>query len=78
MDNVMLTVGRLIALIELAESPLECAHIVLCLDRSIPEDDAKALMRSLRWAGFELTTLDHWAKDVDVVSKKWLFMGMEV
>ena len=74
----MLTIDRLIALIELAESPLECAHIVLCLDRSIPEDDAKALMRSLRWAGFELTTLDHWAKDVDVVSKKWLFMGMEV
>ncbi|EMR66320.1 putative ornithine decarboxylase antizyme protein [Eutypa lata UCREL1] len=68
----------LIALIELAEGPLECSHVVLCLDREIPEDDNKALMRNLQWAGFELTTLDHWAKDVDVTSRKWLFMGMEV
>ncbi|KAK7749177.1 hypothetical protein SLS62_008358 [Diatrype stigma] len=68
----------LIALIELAEGPFECSHVVLCLDREIPEEDAKALMKNLQWAGFELTTLDHWAKDVDVTSRKWLFMGMEV
>ena len=68
----------LIALIELAEGPFGCSHVVLCLDRDIPESDAKALMRNLQWAGFELTTLDRWAKDVDVVSRKWLFMGMEV
>lgn len=75
---VLTILNRLIALIELAEGPLECSHVVLCLDREIPEDDNKALMRNLQWAGFELTTLDHWAKDVDVTSRKWLFMGMEV
>ncbi|RYO90789.1 hypothetical protein DL764_008392 [Monosporascus ibericus] len=68
----------LIALIELAEGPFGCSRVVLCLDRDIPESDAKALMRNLQWAGFELTTLDHWAKDVDVVSRRWLFMGMDI
>ncbi|KAI1408407.1 ornithine decarboxylase antizyme-domain-containing protein [Hypoxylon sp. FL1857] len=68
----------LIALIELADGPLECSNIVICVDRSMPDDYAKTLMRSLQWVGFELTTLDHWAKDIDVTSDKWLFMGMEV
>ncbi|OTB09190.1 hypothetical protein M426DRAFT_70962 [Hypoxylon sp. CI-4A] len=68
----------LIALIELADGPLGCAHVVICVDRMMPPDYAKALMRSLQWVGFELTTLDHWAKDVDVTSNKWLFMGMEI
>ncbi|KAI8633989.1 ornithine decarboxylase antizyme-domain-containing protein [Xylariaceae sp. FL1651] len=68
----------LIALIELADVPLGCTHVVICMDRSMPEDHAKALMKSLQWVGFELTTLDHWAKELDVVSDKWLFMGMEV
>ncbi|KAI1105110.1 ornithine decarboxylase antizyme-domain-containing protein [Jackrogersella minutella] len=68
----------LIALIELADGPVGCAHVVICVDRRMPADYAKALMRSLQWVGFELTTLDHWAKDVDVTSNKWLFMGMEI
>ncbi|OTA80774.1 hypothetical protein M434DRAFT_86090 [Hypoxylon sp. CO27-5] len=68
----------LIALIELADGPLECSNVVICVDRSMPHDYAKTLMKSLQWVGFELTTLDHWAKDVDVTSDKWLFMGMEV
>ncbi|KAK8098433.1 ornithine decarboxylase antizyme [Apiospora kogelbergensis] len=67
----------LIGLIELAD-PLDCSRVVICMERSIPEDDAKALMRSLQWVGFELTTLDHWSKDLDTTSSKWLFMGMEV
>ncbi|KAK8116228.1 hypothetical protein PG984_012730 [Apiospora sp. TS-2023a] len=67
----------LIGLIELAD-PMECSRIVICMERSIPEDDAKALMRSLQWVGFELTTLDHWSKELDTTSNKWLFMGMEV
>ncbi|KAI0896633.1 ornithine decarboxylase antizyme-domain-containing protein [Annulohypoxylon nitens] len=68
----------LIALIELADGPVGAAHVVICVDRKMPADYAKALMRSLQWVGFDLTTLDHWAKDVDVTSNKWLFMGMEV
>lgn len=68
----------LIALIELADGPIECSHVVICVDRSMPHEYAKALMKSLQWVGFEMTTLDHWAKDIDVISDKWLFMGMEV
>ncbi|KAI1372017.1 ornithine decarboxylase antizyme-domain-containing protein [Hypoxylon crocopeplum] len=68
----------LIALIELADGPVGCAHVVICVDRFMPHDYAKALMKSLQWVGFDLTTLDHWAKDIDVTSNKWLFMGMEV
>lgn len=64
-------------MIELAD-PLECSRVVICMERSIPEDDAKSLMRSLQWVGFELTTLDHWSKELDTTSNKWLFMGMEV
>ncbi|KAI1756350.1 ornithine decarboxylase antizyme-domain-containing protein [Xylaria castorea] len=68
----------LIALIELADGPLGCANVVIALDRLMSEDHAKSLMRSLQWVGFELTALDHWAEDLDVVSNKWLFLGMEV
>ncbi|KAI0451040.1 ornithine decarboxylase antizyme-domain-containing protein [Xylaria acuta] len=68
----------LIALIELADVPLGCSGVVICLDRLMPEDHAKSLMRSLQWVGFELTALDHWAEDLDVVSNKWLFLGMEI
>ncbi|KAI1179237.1 ornithine decarboxylase antizyme-domain-containing protein [Nemania sp. FL0916] len=68
----------LIALIELADVPLGCSSVIICMDRHMPTDHAKSLMRSLQWVGFELTTLDHWADDIDVMSDKWLFMGMEV
>ncbi|KAH7026427.1 ornithine decarboxylase antizyme-domain-containing protein [Microdochium trichocladiopsis] len=68
----------LIALIELADVPMGCSRLVVCLDRVIPEQDNKTLMRNLQWAGFELTTLDHWAKAIDVTSDKWLFMEMEI
>jgi len=68
----------LMALIELAEAPFGCSQAVICLDRSVPEADSKALMKSLRWVGFELVTLDMWARDMDVTSKKWLFLGIEI
>lgn len=68
----------LMALIELAESPMDCARLVICIDREIAHVHAQALMKSLRWVGFEPVTLDHWAEDVDTTSDKWLFMGMEV
>lgn len=70
--------SSLMALIELADTPLECQHVVVCLDRRIEEREAKGLMKSLQWVGFELSTLDHWAHDLDVTSKEWLFMAMEL
>ncbi|TDZ44675.1 hypothetical protein CTRI78_v009468 [Colletotrichum trifolii] len=68
----------LMALMELVDGPLDCQHLVVCIERGVDEENAKALMKSLQWVGFELTTLDHWAHDVDVTSNKWLFMGMEI
>ncbi|OLN85630.1 hypothetical protein CCHL11_05780 [Colletotrichum chlorophyti] len=68
----------LMALMELVDGPLDCQHLVVCIDRGIEEEDAKSLMKSLQWVGFELTTLDHWARDVDVTSNRWLFMSMEI
>lgn len=66
------------ALIELADTPLDCRDLIVCVDRRIPDRDVKGLMKSLQWVGFELTTLDHWAHDLDVTSRDWLFMGMEL
>ena len=74
----VLTWNRLIALIELADSVFALQQVVICLDRSVPEADAKAFMKSLRWVGFELITLDMWANERDVTSDKWLLLGMEV
>ncbi|CAM1500776.1 Fc.00g099380.m01.CDS01 [Cosmosporella sp. VM-42] len=68
----------LMALIELADGPLDCSHIVTCIDRRIPAVEAQSLCKSLQWVGFDMTTLDHWAHDLDVTSKKWMFMGMEL
>ncbi|KAK1469162.1 ornithine decarboxylase antizyme [Colletotrichum abscissum] len=68
----------LMALMELVDGPLNCQHLVVCIDRTIEEEDAKSLMKSLQWIGFELTTLDQWARDVDVTSNLWLFMSMEI
>jgi hypothetical protein len=68
----------LVALIELAEGPLACEHMVIAVDRGIEEEDAKPLLTGLQWAGFSITTLDFWTGGMDVTSEKWLFMGMEV
>jgi ornithine decarboxylase antizyme len=66
------------ALIELAESPLGCSRIVICIDRQIDVAEAQSLMKSLQWVGFELSTLDLWARQPDVASEKWVYMAMEV
>ncbi|KAK0717383.1 ornithine decarboxylase antizyme-domain-containing protein [Lasiosphaeria miniovina] len=68
----------LVALIELAEGPFACTHMVICIDRSIPGDEAQALTKGLQWAGFSLTALDFISGGCDVISRQWLFMGMEV
>lgn len=68
----------LMALIELAETVFAVNQVVICLDRAVPEVDRKAFLKSLRWVGFELISLDMWANDFDVTSDKWLYLGMEV
>ncbi len=69
----------LISLIELAsDSTLNCTRLVACLDRSMLPAESKGLMRDLGWVGFNLTTLDYWAKARDVTSKRWVFLGMEI
>ena len=75
---MVLTFDSLVALIELTESALACAQLVICVSRAIPDDEAKGLIKGLQWAGFSPTTLDTWTGGVDVTSKKWFFMGMEV
>jgi len=66
------------ALIELAEAVFAVTQVVICLDRSIPQAEGQAFMKSLRWVGFDLITLDLWASNIDTTSDKWLFLGMEV
>jgi len=73
-----LILPRLMALIELAESPLKCSRIVVCIDRRMDLDEAQSLMKSLQWVGFEMATLDAWARQQDVTSENWVFMNMEV
>jgi len=68
----------LMALIELAEAALGCSQLVICISRSIPDAESKALMKGLQWAGFSITGLDFWGGGLDVTSKKWLLMGMEL
>ncbi|KAG9240421.1 ornithine decarboxylase antizyme [Calycina marina] len=68
----------LMALLELADQVFDVQQVVICLDREIPEADAKAFMKSLAWVGFELITLDMWTGNMDLTSDKWVFLGMEV
>jgi len=68
----------LMALIEFAETVFAVSQVVICLDRSVPEGDAKCFMKSLRWVGFEMITLEMWSNNIDITSDKWLFLGMEV
>jgi len=69
----------LMALIEFSSSAFECEQLVICVDRDIIEADSKALMKSLRWVGFELVTLQMWSKGKSIpTSNKWLFLGMEL
>ncbi|PSR75948.1 ornithine decarboxylase antizyme-domain-containing protein [Coniella lustricola] len=68
----------LVALIELADAPLGCSRLVVCIDRAADAEDLQPLTKGLQWAGFELDTLDQWASIRDVTSSKWLFMGMDI
>jgi len=69
----------LMALIELSSSAFGCEQLVICIDRNTEEVDMKSLMKSLRWVGFELVTLEMWSKGATVpTSDKWLFLAMEL
>lgn len=69
----------LMALIELACEAFACSQMVICLNRNIVEGDSKALIKSLRWVGFELVTLEMFSKGrLMPTSEHWLFLGMEV
>lgn len=69
---------RFMAMIELADAPLRCSQIYICLDRSLSDQGLREVAKSMRWVGFELATLEGWAEDPDETSDKWLFMSMEV
>lgn len=72
----------MMAIIDLASDTLDCAQAVVCLDRSIFAEDSKALLKNLKWVGFDLITLDSWikpqSKKMVLPSTEWLFLGMEL
>jgi len=68
----------LMALLALSSVPnIDCSELVVCLDRSMPAVDRTGLIKDLGWVGFELTTLDEWTDNEEVVSEKWLFLSLE-
>jgi hypothetical protein len=68
----------LMALLELCSiSDFDCTRLVVCLDRHSDSEDMKGLMRDLGWVGFEPLTLVEWSNSADIVSDRWVFLGME-
>ncbi|RKF79882.1 putative ornithine decarboxylase antizyme [Golovinomyces cichoracearum] len=68
----------LMALIDFAETVFDVPLIVICLERSISEDECKPFLKSLHWVGFMPITLDIWTGVAQVTSKDWLLLGMQV
>lgn len=67
------------ALIELASTAFDCPQMVICVDRNVDVLESAALLKSLRWVGFDLVKLDMWAREKAVSSsREWLFLGMEL
>lgn len=68
----------LMALLELCSiSDFDCARLVACLDRQSRAEETSALMRDLGWVGFEPLTLAEWTNSDDIISDRWVFLGME-
>lgn len=66
------------ALLELCDVDyFSCPRLILSIDRETEKSELDALTKDLGWIGFQLTTLSDFADDVDLISDKWLFMGME-
>lgn len=75
----ILTRCSLMALLELCSVPeFACAHLVACLDRRLPTNDMRGLRRDLGWVGFEPATLAEWTDSDDIISTRWLLLGMEI
>lgn len=70
----------LMALIDFAEVVFDVAQITMCLDRSIPENETKFLLKSLSWVGFKPVTLESRINEIQTsdISSKWFFLGMEM
>jgi hypothetical protein len=69
----------LMALLELCSIPaLACERLVVCLDRDTQPSQLQRLTHDLGWVGFEPTTLAAWTRSDDIISDRWIFLGMEV
>ncbi|KAJ9648970.1 hypothetical protein H2199_000883 [Coniosporium tulheliwenetii] len=69
----------LMALLELCGIPdFDCSRLVVCIDRNTQPEPTKALMRDLGWVGFEAVTLARWTHSNEIVSDRWIFLGMDV
>lgn len=68
----------LMALIDFAETVFDVPLIVICLERSVSEDERKSLLKSLHWVGFTPITFDFWTGGAQATSKDWLLLGMQV
>ena len=74
----MLTCNRLMALLELCElDHFSCSRLVVSIDRDTDSLARDTLVKDLGWIGFELTTLQDFSAEGDVISDKWLFLEME-
>ncbi|KAF1816213.1 hypothetical protein P152DRAFT_478785 [Eremomyces bilateralis CBS 781.70] len=69
----------LMALLELCDQPaISCLRLNVCLDRTADPASMKHLMRDLGWVGFEPTTLVDWTHSDDIISDRWVFLGIDV
>ncbi|KAF2422451.1 hypothetical protein EJ08DRAFT_690036 [Tothia fuscella] len=68
----------LVALLELCSvADVDCSCLVACLDRQSDNEAMKGLMRDLGWVGFEPLTLMEWTRSDDIISDRWIFLGMD-
>jgi len=68
----------LMALLELCNvSDFDCTRLVVCLDRILRSTDVKGLMRDLGWVGFEPLTLADWTDSENIVSDRWIYLGID-
>lgn len=68
----------IMALLELREVDyFSHDRLVVCVDRTVEQQDRDRLTKNLGWVGFSLTTLNEYAQGEALISDKWLFMDIE-
>lgn len=78
-STLMVSRSSLMALLELCDvSEFHCSQMIVCVDRTLEDNDAKGLLRSLGWVGFEPYTLADWMRSHEVLSERWMFLNMEI